>query len=148
MEWMKNMAKDCCKKCGAVLNGAQICPICGTAVIRSQPPSASASVPIDADQYAEIPPRKGSPYSVMSTGSFMGSVLLFSIPVVGFIFMVVWACGGCKNRNKRNFARAYLLCALIGIAVAAIIATVFSLLGIPVVDRIQDWIASREYAYF
>jgi len=34
--------------------------------------------------------------------------------IIGIIICIVWACGGCKNRNQRNFARAYLIFLAIG----------------------------------
>jgi len=139
---MKKMAIDSCKRCGAVLNGAQVCPTCGTPKVRPLPVSTTTS-PLYIAPYTETLPPKGSRYAVMSIGSYMGSILLFSIPVIGFIFMVVWACGGCINQNRRNFARAYLLWLLIGIAVTTIAATIFSALGLPFIGTLQDWITGR-----
>ena len=63
------------------------------------------------------PQREDSP---LSTGSFLLSIILMSLPVVGFILQIVWACGAARNLNRRNLARAYLILSLIGIALCAI----------------------------
>jgi hypothetical protein len=47
--------------------------------------------------------------------------VLFSIPVVGFVFLVVYALGGTKNVNKRNFARSYFCYLLILIVIMAVL---------------------------
>lgn len=47
--------------------------------------------------------------------SYLGMLLLFPIPIIGWIFCVIVACGGSKNLNKRHFARAYLICLAIGL---------------------------------
>jgi hypothetical protein len=46
---------------------------------------------------------------------------LFGIPVIGWLVCLIYACGGTRYRNKRNFARAVLMLALIGIVVSALI---------------------------
>lgn len=125
-------------------------------------PAAPAAVPAapvrqqyDAPQYAASPvpapkqenaPEKGSPYAPVSTGAFYGSMFLLAIPVVGLIFAIVWACGGCKKKNLRNFALAHILygltmtliwvlaCALIWAACRNTIINVLGDLGYVIVD--------------
>lgn len=46
-------------------------------------------------------------YKPISTWGYFGYQLLFSIPCIGFIFLVVFALGGTKNINLKNFARSY-----------------------------------------
>ena len=60
-------------------------------------------------------------YRPISMWGYFGYQILFSIPVVGFIFLVVFALGGTKNVNKRNFARSYFCYILILIAVMAVL---------------------------
>jgi hypothetical protein len=40
--------------------------------------------------------------------------LLLAIPALNLLLLIIWACGGCRKRNKRNLARAILLWCLIG----------------------------------
>ena len=60
----------------------------------------------------------------MSAWAYFGLQLLFAVPIVGFIFLIVFSCNG-SNINRRNFARSYwcgLLVAAIIIVVAVILA--------------------------
>ena len=83
--------------------------------------------PAQARYGREASPPHGSPYELISTGGYMGIFLLFSIPVVGLIFMIVWACGGCKKLSKRYLSQAMLVFALLGVAfsVLAYIVVIF-----------------------
>lgn len=59
-------------------------------------------------------------YRPITMWGYFGYQILFSIPVVGFIFLVVYALGGTKNVNKKNFARSYFCYLLILIVIMAI----------------------------
>ena len=72
-------------------------------------------------------------YKPISAWGYFGYQLLFSIPCVGFILLCVFALGGTKNINLKNFARSYfcllLLCLIIGVIVfilAAVLGVGFS----------------------
>lgn len=74
----------------------------------------------------------------ITTGGFVGIFLLLSVPVLNLILLIIWACGGCRKVNKRNFARAVLIILLVGLIVAAVIVGVAFLVLGP--DRIFDLI--------
>ncbi len=60
----------------------------------------------------------------ISMWGYFGYSILFNIPVVGFIFLIIFAIGA-KNVNKKNFARSYfcgIILALIIIGIAALIS--------------------------
>lgn len=65
-------------------------------------------------------------YRPLSMWAYFGYQLLFSIPCIGFIFLLVFALGGAKNINLRNFARSYF-CYLILLVI--IIAAIVLLIG-------------------
>ena len=65
-------------------------------------------------------------YRPISMWGYFGIELLFSIPVGGFIFMLVWSFGGTRNINKRNFARSYFC----GFIIILLLAIIVFLLGI------------------
>ncbi len=46
-------------------------------------------------------------YKPISMWGYFGYELLFSIPLVGFILLLVFSFGGTKNVNLKNFARSY-----------------------------------------
>ncbi len=60
-------------------------------------------------------------YDVLSTGQYLGTVLLMCVPVIGWLATLIWALGGTKNFNRRNLARGVLLTFLIvtGVVLAA-----------------------------
>ena len=62
-------------------------------------------------------------YRPISMWGYFGYSLLFAIPIIGFIIICVFALGGARNINVRNYARSYfcwivLLLILIGITIA------------------------------
>lgn len=88
----------------------------------------------------ETPPPAGSRYDPVSTGGFIGIFLLMLIPVVNFILLIVWACGGCRKVNQANLARAMLILMLIGAVLTLILGIVFWGLfaGLGGLDGIKD----------
>ena len=81
-----------------------------------------------------IPPE----YKPLSGWAYFGWQLLFAIPLVGFILLIVFACGGTHNINLRNFARSYF-CALLIAAILAIIGIILTLVfGASVFAILQD----------
>ncbi len=101
-----------CENCGKPVYPLDtVCANCGAPVTPApMPPRASG-------MQAESEPPQSSPYAVLSSWGFVGSILLLGLPVAGFIIAIVWASGNTFNINRRNLARAYLL----------IIAIVFAL---------------------
>ncbi len=60
-------------------------------------------------------------YRPISMWGYVGYMLVFSLPIAGLISLIIFAFGGTKNINLRNFARSYFCWALIGIIISAII---------------------------
>ena len=58
-----------------------------------------------ADEEANLP-EKYRPISVLG---YIGYQILFAIPVIGFIFVLIFAFKGDTNKNLQNFARAELV---------------------------------------
>lgn len=125
-----------CKNCGVELaEGASFCANCGTktaddqAAVEKTPvaepaPQQVKYIPVPAEQ--EIPER----YRPIGAWGYFGWNLLFSIPVVGFVFMVIFACGGCKNINLRNYARSFFCAMLIAIALVLVYVIVMVLIAL------------------
>lgn len=67
-------------------------------------------------------------YRPISMWGYFGYELLFSIPCVGFILLIIFAVGGTKNVNVRNFARSYF-CFLIILAVLIVILIATGVVG-------------------
>lgn len=62
-----------------------------------------------------------SHYRPLSTLSYMGYALLFSIPLLGLIPLVLFSLDG-SHINRRNFARAWLCFVLIGLLLLGILS--------------------------
>lgn len=62
--------------------------------------------------------------SPLSMGQYIGMFILTAIPLVGFILLLVWAFGSDVNVNKKNYSRAVLILAIIGIVLTIIFSVV------------------------
>ena len=96
-----------CKNCGATIDsGVHTCPNCGSPAVYVIP--------------AALPEQ----YRPMSPWGYVGLHILFSLPVIGWIFLIVFSFSD-SNINRRNFARSYwcglILCLII---VAAILLAI------------------------
>lgn len=130
-----------CTNCGSqVADGVKFCTSCGTAIatVTTSPPVQPAPQPIQqpapptyavpaAPARGDAAPPQGSKYEPISTGGFFGIMLLMLIPIVNFLLLIIWACGGCRKVNKQNFAKAMLLWMLVGIGLSVLIGIVFSI---------------------
>ena len=115
-----------CKHCGKeLLDTASHCSNCGMAVgAEVQGAHYAAPVtPITPVVVREVP-EENAP---LSPWAYFGLQILFAIPVVGFIFLIVFSCNG-SNINRRNFARSYW-CSLIIIGVFLLILLSIGSLG-------------------
>lgn len=145
-----------CKGCGIEINeGNAFCPNCGTkvaaepAVEETPVPETPAPQPAPQPQVQYIPvpaePEIPAKYRPIGAWGYFGWNLLFSIPIVGFIFMVIFACGGCKNINLRNYSRSFF-CALL-IVVALVLLYILILVIIALVGGTAIGAASYSYGY-
>ena len=98
---------------------------------------------------AEQKPPKGSPYEPISSWGYVGISLLTCIPVIGFILIIVWACGGCTKINKRNYARGVLLAGLIVFGIVLVLSILAAIFGWT--DQIleaMDQVTGSSYYYY
>ena len=116
-----------CENCGKpVYRLDKTCAACGTPVTQfgqdaQRDPQPTTRLQSDYSQ--------SSPYTVLSTWGFVGSLLLMAIPLVGFIITIVWASGGAYNLNRRNLARGYLILMGIGIGIYLLLIAIIVAAG-------------------
>jgi len=79
----------------------------------------------------------GYGFKPISSWGYVGYSLLWSIPLIGWIFWLCSAIGG-KNRNVRNYARSYICKVIVFIAISAIVAGVAFLLNALGVFKFSD----------
>ena len=122
-----------CNSCGAeIMSGSAVCSNCGSPV-----ESSVVQQPVQQQQYQQqqyyqpnysnsIP----SEYKPIGAWGYIGYNLLFAIPLIGLIMMFVFAFGGTGNINLRNYARSFLLVALLSIVIGLIFGVgIIGLLG-------------------
>ena len=63
----------------------------------------------------------GMDYTPISMWGYFGYELLFSIPLVGFILVLVFSFGGTQNINLRNFARSYFCFLIVALIIFLIV---------------------------
>lgn len=117
-----------CKNCGKELQpGAVFCEECGAKIgepVRKQEPKEEpkaepAPQPIVVQQAPVTEETLPAQYRPLGAWAYFGLTLLFSIPVVGFIFLIVFSCSRA-NINRRNFARSYWCWLIIALAICLI----------------------------
>ena len=77
-------------------------------------------------------------YKPISAWGYVGYQLLFSIPCVGFIFLLIYAFGGTSNINLKNFARSYFCVLILLIIVFTIVFGILIALGFSI-SEISNW---------
>lgn len=79
--------------------------------------------------YQAVPPygyNAQPPEDQEGLGSWILTLFLVSLPLIGFIYLLVLAFGSGNSRAKTNFARASLIIGLIMFAVSIVIIVVIS----------------------
>ena len=101
----------------AAAPAAAAAPVYPAPAAYPQPAAQAAPAAEDPDK-----PDKKSKYAPMTSRGMAVELFLMSIPVVGFVLMILWSCGVCRKIARRNLARAYLILLIVGLVVAVILA--------------------------
>ena len=73
----------------------------------------------------------------LGVGQYIGMFFLLAIPILNIILLFKWAFGSSANLNKKNYARATLILAVIGL--------IFSILAGGFIARIFEEIMYSFY---
>lgn len=112
-----------CKNCGRMAQpGEHSCPRCGAPHTAEPPRTQAAPAEPAAPQYQ--PAAEAPDVPAMSFGGTLGMLIVFAIPVVGFIMMLVWSFADTPDTARQRLARAYLVRTLI---LATVLALLFLL---------------------
>ena len=65
----------------------------------------------------------------VSTGGWFWRILLSCVPIVGFIFLLVWAFGGTSKPSLKTWARAQLLFMILSVAISVAAWIIAALAG-------------------
>lgn len=72
-----------------------------------------------------LPPQ----YKPLGAWTYFGLSLLFSVPIVGFIFMIVFSFDS-SNINRRNYARSFFCWLIIIVALTIILLIIGAFTGL------------------
>lgn len=61
----------------------------------------------------------------VSTGEWMGTILITALPLIGFIMLFVWAFSDGTNPSKANWAKATLLWMVIFMVLGGLVFLTF-----------------------
>lgn len=119
-----------CKNCNTQIeDNARFCHACGAdATADNQPVVTPVSVPeqpVRSQITVDDLPEHLRP---LSPWSYFGLQILYSIPIIGFIFLIIFSFKK-SNINRRNFTRSYWCGLIIAGAILAIILIFMLLLG-------------------
>ena len=76
------------------------------------------AVATEADVMASIPEE----YKPIGMWGYFGLNILFSIPLIGLIFILIFSFGGTKNKNLCNFARSFFCWMVISVVLLVALA--------------------------
>ena len=137
-----------CFFCGKELpDNAHICTACGSPMGRIDPTKPQAAAPTFTPPTPApapiVPPAASQPQAapqpqvvmpaapqqkLLGPWAYFGLQLLFSIPLVGFILLIVFSLDD-NNLNRRNFARSYWCALIVGFALFALALILIVVLG-------------------
>ena len=92
-------------------------------------------------------PDRKSAYAPMTCVGMAVQILLMSIPVIGLILSILWACGVCRKITRRNLARAYLILLIFAILLIAAGVVVLHVCFPDVLEDIHN-VINRVFSYF
>ena len=143
-----------CKNCSAQIpDGSKFCTVCGHKIVvepfvapkPQQPPQTEPTQVPPQAPYTQIPPQVQQghvpPYNLNGTQQqtvskntaldapltvldfFLMSLLSF-VPIIGFIFLLIWAFSGNANINRKNYASAALIWILVSIGLVILLSII------------------------
>lgn len=136
-----------CPNCGSqVKDGAVFCENCGAKITASKAPEPTPVPPVQPTPQTVVvqtPPvtkdTLPAQFRPLSAWAYFGYAILFSIPIVGFIFLIVFSCSSA-NINRRSFARSYWCWLIVCVVLLGILLLIAALTGGIqwFAERIQD----------
>ena len=132
-----------CPNCNSAVydDRAALCPECG------KPMNQNVCTDCSAHGGSRRTAEK-TPDAPLSMWSYMGLILLASVPLVGLIFMIVWACGVGGNIHLTRFARGALLAKAVLILVGILLFAVMVSQLMPLMEDLENWAYQYGSGYY
>lgn len=116
-----------CPNCGNENeNNVAYCVQCGAALNEEPAPVQEPAAPAIPEEYQPLSPW-----------AYFGLSLLFSIPVVGFIFLIIFSCKK-SNINRRNYALSHWIAVAIVGGLTLLVLLFMLVLGFSVGDVVSE----------
>ena len=114
-----------CKKCGGTVKMEDtFCMHCGMPLGKEEPVRdeyvTMESVKKESSHTEKNENKDGA--EVLSMWDYLLMLIVLAIPVVNIIVCIFWAVGKNGNPNRRNFAKAWLVLAVVGTILSGILA--------------------------
>lgn len=140
------MAKFCSTcgteiKAGETVCGVCLAPVNESVAAQSQPQPQPPIQPQFVPQAQPAPKNNVEMAPVVSPGKFFGLTLLFSLPVIGFIMLIVMSIAP-ENKTIRNYARSYWFVLAVVIVLAVILGIVIFLLTMILGVSVESMVGS------
>ena len=81
-------------------------------------------------------------YKPISPLGYIGYNILFAIPIIGLIFVIVFAVGGTHNQNLKNYARSFVISYVL---VFVLLLVVYLTIGVTAADLLRQTGMSGMY---
>lgn len=84
-----------------------------------------------------VAPSYGTPDTQpVSIGGWIGVMLLTCLPLVNIIMLFVWAFSSSTKKSLKNYARASLILALIGVVLVVVVSIILAASGISIFSEL------------
>jgi len=81
----------------------------------------------------------------VTLGDWIVTMILTSLPIVGFVMILVWAFGDGAKPSKKNYARAVIIMAVIGLVIGIISSILFAGIFATAMAGMSDSFSSYSY---
>ena len=120
-----------CKKCGGTVKAEDsFCMHCGSPLEKEE----AVKEKIVDDRKAEV----------LSVWDYLLMLILMAIPVVNIIVCILWIVGKNGSPNRRNFAKAWMILAVVGTLLSGLLS--YGMFHFLVMDNYVDWEHHIEYS--
>lgn len=86
-----------------------------------------------------VAPPYGTPDTQpVSIGGWIGVMLLTCLPIVNLIMLFVWAFSSSTKKSLKNYARAALILALIGVVLVVVVSIILAVCGISIFNEFSN----------
>ena len=103
---------------------------------RQQPAPAPAPAPVTPVNVYMNANQLPAQYQPLSPWAYFGYTLLYCIPIVGFIFLIVFALSD-DNINRRNHARSYFCGLIISLIIGVVVAIIAAIAGVSIMSYLR-----------